>query len=121
MAQPNFIILFVDNPQNSASFYSILLGKEAVEASSTFAMFALDSGLMLGLWSKHTAEPLPTATGGGCELAISVESEALVDKHYAQWSQWQVEMLQTPAHLDFGYTFLARDPDGHRLRVFCPS
>jgi len=121
VAQPNFIIIFVDNPENSALFYSRLLGKEPIEASSTFAMFALDSGLMLGLWSKHTAEPRPTVTGGGCELAISVESNTIVDKHYAQWTNWQVKIMQTPSHLDFGYTFLASDPDGHRIRVFCPS
>jgi len=23
--------------------------------------------------------------------------------------------------MDFGRTFLAADPDGHRLRVFCPA
>lgn len=30
-------------------------------------------------------------------------------------------MLQTPTTMDFGYTFTATDPDGHRLRVFSPA
>jgi hypothetical protein len=27
-------------------------------------------------------------------------------------------MAQTPTEMDFGTTFVALDPDGHRLRVF---
>lgn len=121
MTHPNFIILFVDNPENSAAFYTQILGKAPVEASPTFVMFALDSGIMLGLWSKHTAEPAPGTTGGGCELAISLGSNQLVDECVVQWLSVGVTLLQAPMQLDFGYTCLASDPDGHRLRVFCPA
>ena len=44
----------------------------AVEASPTFAMFALESGVMLGLWSRHTVEPAATASAGGGEIAFTV-------------------------------------------------
>ena len=54
MPDPNFIILYVNDPMRSADFYAHLMEKQPVEASPTFAMFALDSGVMLGLWSKHT-------------------------------------------------------------------
>jgi hypothetical protein len=30
-------------------------------------------------------------------------------------------MAQAPTELDFGRTFVALDPDNHRLRVFYPS
>lgn len=50
MSHPNFFILFVNDPQASARFYADLLGEAPIEASPTFAMFALDSGVMLGLW-----------------------------------------------------------------------
>ena len=30
-------------------------------------------------------------------------------------------IAQAPATLDFGHTFVALDPDGHRLRVFAPG
>ena len=43
MADPNFIILYVDNPPTSTNFYAELLGKPPVESSPTFAMFALSS------------------------------------------------------------------------------
>ena len=72
MADPNFTLLYVRNPGASAAFYARLLGKSPVEASPTFAMFALDSGAMLGLWATHTVEPPATAPGGS-EIAFSVE------------------------------------------------
>ncbi|MBU2819585.1 glyoxalase, partial [Acidithiobacillus ferrooxidans] len=50
MPDPNFIILYVDNPLRSADFYTRLLTKSPVQSSQNFAMFALDSGVMLGLW-----------------------------------------------------------------------
>ena len=52
---------------------------------------------MLGLWSKRAVEPAATATGGGTELALAVDDQA-------------------PARMDFGYTFVAADPDRRRLR-----
>ena len=61
MPIPNFTILYVDNPPASADFYAGLLGQQPVETSPTFALFALPSGLMLGLWSRHTVEPAATA------------------------------------------------------------
>ena len=30
-------------------------------------------------------------------------------------------ILQAPMQMDFGTTFVATDPDGHRLRVFVPA
>lgn len=74
MSDPNFVILYVDNPTASATFYANILGHAPVEISPTFAMFALSSGVMLGLWSKHTVEPTATASGGGMEVAFSVNN-----------------------------------------------
>ncbi len=121
MADPNFFILYVDSPIASAEFYSGVLGRPPVESAATFAMFALDSGVMLGLWSKHTVEPSAAAVGGGTEVAFSVENDAAVDALYKTWSTRGLTILQQPVNLDFGYTFVALDPDCHRLRVFAPS
>ena len=52
MPDINFVLLYVDSPPASAKFYRELLGKPPIEQSPTFAMFAMDSGLMLGLWSR---------------------------------------------------------------------
>ncbi len=121
MANPNFFILYVDNPVASAAFYSDLLGRPAIEASPTFAMFALDSGVMLGLWSKHTVEPAATAAGGGAEVAFAVDNDEAVTALHADWTRRGLSIAQAPLTMDFGYTFLALDPDKHRLRVFAPG
>ena len=120
MMNPNFFILYVDNPTASAEFYSRLLGHAPVESAPTFAMFALPSGVMLCMWSKHTVEPAAACTGGGMEVAFTVKDEAGVTETYAAWKQQGLVILQEPVSMDFGYTFVALDPDGHRLRVFAP-
>lgn len=121
MFDANFILLYVDSPAASARFYAGLLGAEPIEASPTFAMFALPSGAMLGLWSRHTVEPAAAAAGGGSEIATVVRSSAEVDATCADWQGRGLTILQQPTDLDFGRTFVALDPDGHRLRVFCPA
>jgi catechol 2,3-dioxygenase-like lactoylglutathione lyase family enzyme len=122
MADPNFIILYVDNPPASAEFYAELLGKPAVESSPTFAMFALPSGVMIGLWSRHTVEPAASAdVGGGSEVAFAVESRNQVTALFNTWTSRGLRVAQKPVDMDFGHTFVALDPDGHRLRVFATA
>jgi catechol 2,3-dioxygenase-like lactoylglutathione lyase family enzyme len=118
MQCPNFFILYVDSPAKSAAFYQDLLGRAPVESSPTFAMFALDAGVMLGLWSRHTVEPPATSTGGGHEVCFPVEGRARVDELYLDLKKRGLAIAQAPVDLDFGYTFVALDPDQHRLRVF---
>ncbi|WP_437761079.1 VOC family protein [Sorangium sp. So ce1389] len=120
MSGPNFVLLYVDDPAASAAFYASLLGRPPVEASATFVMFALESGVMLGLWSRHTVAPAATSPGGG-ELAFTVADAAAVRATHAAWTERGLAIAQAPTQLDFGYTFVALDHDGHRLRVFAPG
>lgn len=121
MRDPNFYLLYVDSPNASASFYAGLLGRPPVEAAETFAMFALEGGAMLGLWARRGVEPPPAAGGGGAELAFAVDSRHAVDEAHAEWMGRGVKIAQRPVQMDFGYTFVGLDPDGHRLRVFVPT
>jgi catechol 2,3-dioxygenase-like lactoylglutathione lyase family enzyme len=121
MPDPNFILLYVANPAASASFYAALLGRPPVESSPNFVLFVLASGLKLGLWSLHDVKPAAAHTGGGCELAFTVADEAAVRGTHAEWAGMGLTIAQTPAQMDFGFTFTALDPDGHRLRVFSPG
>ncbi|NWA23299.1 VOC family protein [Pseudomonas gingeri] len=121
MITPNFFILYVDSPESSARFYADLLGRAPVEASATFALFALDSGFMLGLWSKHRVEPAVADIGVAGEVAFSIAEKALVDSTWQAWVAKGLTVLQAPVEMDFGFTFVALDPDGHRLRVFASS
>lgn len=120
MADPNFFILYTKSPTDSVAFYADLLGKAPVEASPSFAMFALDGGTMLGLWAAHTVEPAATAVGGS-EIAFAVDGVDTVNSMHAAWSAKGLKIAQAPTGMDFGFTFVALDPDGHRLRVFAPG
>jgi catechol 2,3-dioxygenase-like lactoylglutathione lyase family enzyme len=111
----------VDSPAISAAFYADLLGQEPVERSPTFAMFVLPSGLKLGLWGRHTVEPAASAATGGHELVFAVADRAAVQALYAAWGARGLRIAQTPTKLDFGFTCVALDPDGHRLRIFAPE
>lgn len=120
MADPNFVILYVKDPRASAAFYADVLGRAPVEASPTFVMFALSSGLMLGLWSRDNVAPAVTTAAGGAELAITLPDADTVRAAHADWSRRKLKIAQPPTAMDFGLTFVALDPDGHRLRVFAP-
>lgn len=109
------VLLFVSNPQKSSLFYQDLLEMKPIEESPTFAMFALKNGVMLGLWSKHTAEPRVEAAPGALEICFPTED---VDALYEHWGKKHVTVAQKPTDMDFGRTFVALDPDGHRIRAY---
>ncbi|MER8900968.1 VOC family protein [Mesorhizobium sp. M0772] len=118
MNPPNFVILYVDSPERSGAFYGALLGRQPVETSPTFVLFVLDNGFKLGLWSRHTVEPSAAAAGGGAELVFALDRPDAVDAAYTDWAGRGLTILQTPTDMDFGRTFVALDPDKHRLRVY---
>jgi predicted enzyme related to lactoylglutathione lyase len=120
MPHPNFILLYVAQPLASAQFYQELLGCAPIESSPGFAMFALDSGVMLGLWAREHVLPSATGQAGATEIAISLTSKAEVNDSYQDYLAKSIAIVQTPTELDFGYTFVGLDPDGHRIRVFAP-
>jgi catechol 2,3-dioxygenase-like lactoylglutathione lyase family enzyme len=116
----NFVILYVKDPEASARFYTDLFGVEPVESSPFFVMFSLPSGMRLGLWAKHTVEPMVKKDSGGAELIFSEKNDIDVADRYDQWSRRGLVIEQEPVTMEFGRTFVALDPDGHRLRVYCP-
>ena len=114
----NSILLYVTDAAASARYYERILGQKPVEASPTFAIFILKSGLGLGLWGRDGVVPAPAVAGGGSEIGFKVDTAAEVDQWHAEWSANGATILMPPAELDFGRSFLATDPDGHRLRVY---
>jgi len=120
MGKFSFVLLYVENPPASASFYADLLGTPPAETSPTFAMLPLDGEVMLGLWARRSVEPVATAPGGG-EVAFTVADAAAVARTHADWKERGLPIAQAPTAMDFGHTFVALDPDGHRLRVFAPA
>lgn len=114
-ANLGFVLLFVTNPQKSGLFYQELLDMKPIEESPTFVMFALKNGVMLGLWSKYTAEPRVDVPAGALEICFPTDN---VDELYEDWGSKHVTIAQKPTDMDFGRTFVALDPDGHRIRVY---
>lgn len=121
MNHPNFIILYVDNCAASAAFYARLLDLQPVESSPNFALFKLNSGMMLGLWARAEVAPAVTAAAGGVEVVFDAPDRAAVEATHRQWQAMGLAFAQPPVAMEFGYTFVALDPEGHRLRVYCPE
>jgi predicted enzyme related to lactoylglutathione lyase len=114
MPNPNLTILYVNDAPASAAFYKGLLGRDPAFAGPSYVAFALDGGAMLGLWSGHPAAP---DTSNRSELAFMVADDNAVEALHADWAGRGVTIEQKPVTAVFGRTFVALDPDGHRLRV----
>ena len=110
-----FILLFVANPSKSAEFYREVLGLKSIEESPTFAMFPLQDGVMLGLWSQYTAEPSVKSLPGAMEIGFPADD---VDALYEFLGKKGVTIIQKPTDMDFGRTFVFIDLDGHRIRIY---
>ncbi|MHA7629892.1 VOC family protein [Corallococcus sp. M7] len=113
----NYLLLPVRSPRESATLYTQLLGREPVENSETFVLYVLPTGLKVGLWLASEMAPTPKAPGG-LELAFTEASREAVLQTYAAWTKLGLKVLQEPTDMDFGFTFVVEDPDGHRLRPF---
>jgi catechol 2,3-dioxygenase-like lactoylglutathione lyase family enzyme len=121
MADFSFVILYVENPVASAAFYQGLLGRAPIDVAPTFAMLPLNDRVMLGLWARGGVEPAVAAAPGGSEVAFTVSDADAVRATHAAWRERGLRIAQEPTAMDFGDTFVALDPDGHRLRVFAPN
>lgn len=113
----NYLLLAVRNPRESAKLYTQILGREPVENSETFVLFVLPTGLKIGLWIASEIQPKPAAPGG-VEISFTEESKDAVLRTYEEWKKLGLKVLQEPTDMDFGFTFVVEDPDGHRLRPF---
>lgn len=113
----NYLLLAVADPGKSAALYTKLLGVEPVENSPTFVLYVLPNGIKIGLWIKAEIEPTPKPAGG-IEISFTEDSKDAVLATYAAWRALGVKIVQEPTNMDFGFTFVIEDPDGHRLRPF---
>ena len=113
----NFVLLHVANPPASASFYSGLLGKPVVDSSPGFAMLPLSEAVLLGLWRAVDADPDGAGKPGASEVSFDVADLPELKKLHSDWSEQGIPILVEPVQMPFGHTFVAADPDGHRVRV----
>jgi len=121
MKHPDSLLLYVADTAKTAEFFHRLFEIPVVEQSVNFAMLVSPTGWALGLWARHDVKPAPQAGAGGVELMVTLDSVAAVDEALVQAKALNAPVLQSPVHLDFGYTFLVGSPDGHFVRVFHPA
>ena len=122
MGLPHFILLYVDEPQASAEFYARLLDRKPLDLrrTSSCSNSRLTSGLGSGLAVTSSQRQISAADTG--ELAMAVATNEEVEALCAERKRKGAAILQEPTTMDFLFsTFLAADPYGHRLRVFCPA
>ena len=118
MSDVTFILLYVEDVARSAAFYSRLLDKPIPETSANFAMLPAAPGLMLGLWRRGEVEPAVRAEPGAAEFAVTLADETAVEAEHQRWKAAGVRIAQSPTRMDFGFTCVGLDPDGHRIRAF---
>jgi predicted enzyme related to lactoylglutathione lyase len=121
MPMPNLILLYVENPEKSAEFYERLFGRAPEAVYPTYAAFAFDGGINVGLWSTKAKNFLSGGSGHRSEIAFMVPSEDEVRRLHVQWTEMSVTIEQPMHQAVFGLTFVAVDPDGHRIRVCTPD
>ncbi len=118
MLTPTYFLLHVTDPQKSLGFYTELLGRAPVETSPTFALFVLEGGMKVGLWSKATVEPATGGAPGALEIGIALKAPDDVDAFHESWRTRGLPVFQEPTDMDFGRSCMVTDPDGHRIRIF---
>jgi predicted enzyme related to lactoylglutathione lyase len=85
-----------------------------------FALFASESGAKFGVWAKDDVSPTcKEVEAGSMEVVLEVGNVITLQINHTKWRELGVDIIQEPAQMDFGTSFTALDPDGHRLRVFC--
>ena len=113
----NIVVFYVKDITVSTAFYTRLLGRGPKELSPTFMSYQLDSGMILELWQLDKVHPIASITGGGSELCMVLPDEESLKRLYDEWKDRGIEFPQSPVKAVFGLTFVAGDPDGHRLRA----
>ena len=116
MFEPSAVVLYVENLEISSKFYQELFEIEPVEQSPAFHSFTLSNGMSIGLKAMHTVTP-PVNKNGSGELVFIVDNNQKVDDLWLTWQKQEITILCPVAQEKYGYTFLAQDPDGNRLRV----
>jgi len=117
MMEPKWFVLHVEDIDRSAALYTDLLGITPMRPSPTFASFPLSSGAFFELKQRSASDPPAEAASGDAETCFPATSREEVERICADWRGRGLRIALEPSDKILGYTFVALDPDGHRLRV----
>lgn len=121
MNTPNLLLFYVEDPLKSAEFYEKIFSIKPVASFPSYVAFTFDNGFTFSLWSTEAKDFVSGGTGNRSELSFMVQDESEVTKLHNEWKKLGVEIEQELHEAVFGLTFVALDPDGHRIRVCIPD
>ncbi len=121
MLTPNLLIFYVKNPLESAVFYENIFRTKPVAAFPTYVAFAFANGFNFALWSTAAKDFVSSGSGNLSEIVFMVPDELEVQRLRKLWDSLGVAIEQDLFEAVFGLTFVALDPDGHRIRVCIPD
>ncbi|MDH4117465.1 MAG: VOC family protein [Acidimicrobiia bacterium] len=101
-------IIYVDDMQRAIAWYSVVLGRQPVTASSHWTSFAVEGGNL----ALHLG---PGTSGGRVELSLVVDEplETLEER----LSAGGISTVRGVADEAFGRSLLLADPDGTHIQV----
>jgi len=121
MIVPNLLLFYVKNPLESALFYEKIFLIKPIASFPTYVAFSFENGFTFSLWSMQAKDFVSSGTGHRSELAFMVDDTHMVLELRKQWGELGVVIEQDLHEAVFGLTFVALDPDGHRIRVCMPD
>lgn len=121
MRTPNLLLFYVNNPLESALFYETIFSRKPVASFPSYVAFTFDNGFTFSLWSTQAANFISGGSGHRSELSFMVDDETSVRKLREEWGECGIVIEQDLHEAVFGLTFVALDPDGHRIRVCMPD
>jgi len=121
MLIPNLLLFYVENPQLSALFYEKIFSIKPIASFPTYVAFSFENGLTFSLWSIQATNFVSGGSGHRSELSFMVKDERTVYELHKRWKDLGIVIEQELQEAVFGLTFVALDPDGHRIRVCIPD
>lgn len=121
MLIPNLLLFYVQDPLVSAAFYEKIFQIKPAASYPTYVAFSFESGFTFSLWSLQAENFASGGKGHRSELAFMVPNEKEVRELYNKWEKLGVKIEQDLHEATFGLTFVALDPDNHRIRVCIPD
>lgn len=118
---PNLVLFYVKDPIASQKFYENIFMQKPVAAFPTYVAFQFENGFSFSLWSTQAKDFVSDGQGNRSELAFMVSDEAQVRRLHDKWISQGIKIEQELKKAVFGLTFVALDPDGHRIRVCIPD